>query len=55
MAFDWGDHDGLYHPQDWTPGWEDLPEGNHAGDMRYWDGNNWLAINPGEQGQTLMV
>ncbi len=52
-AFSWGDHDGLYRFNDWTPGWEDMPEGAHPGDMRYWDGNNWLAIEPGEQGQTL--
>ncbi len=52
-AFSWGDHDGLYRFNDWTPGWDDMPEGTHPGDMRYWDGNNWLAIEPGEQGQTL--
>ncbi len=52
-AFSWGDHEGLYRPEDWTPDWEDMPGGNHPGDMRYWDGTSWLSIEPGEQGQTL--
>ncbi len=52
-AFSWGDHEGLYRPEDWTPGWEDMPGGNHPGDMRYWDGNSWLSIAPGAQGQIL--
>ncbi len=52
-AHSWGDHDGLYRPNDWVPGWEDMPSGSSAGEMRYWDGTNWVAIATGEQGQTL--
>ncbi len=30
-----------------------MPAGSSAGEMRYWDGTNWVAIAIGEQGQTL--
>ncbi len=31
----------------------DKPQGTHPGEMNYWDGNEWLAVVPGQYGQTL--
>ncbi len=32
-----------------------LTDGEHTGEILYWDGNQWLAIVPGETGQTLTI
>ncbi len=33
--------------------WSDMPEGTAAGEMRYWDGSEWVAVEPGYEGATL--
>ena len=52
-AYSRGDHDGLYRTNNWTPGWSDMPEGTATGEMRYWDGNEWREVTPGNEGQVL--
>ncbi len=47
-AYSWGDHDGLYLPHDWTPDWDDMPGGAEFGEMLFWNGTNWVPIDPGE-------
>ncbi len=32
---------------------QNKPQGDHPGDMMYWDGENWIPIGPGQQGQML--
>jgi uncharacterized protein (TIGR02145 family) len=49
-----GDHDGLYRPHDWKPDRPDMPEGTAVGELRYWNGNSWVTLAPGNEGQILM-
>ena len=54
-AHSWGDHDGLYHPHTWKPDWSDMPEGNAAGEMLYWNGTAWIGVAPGSTGEVLTL
>jgi uncharacterized protein (TIGR02145 family) len=54
-AHSWGDHDGLYRPADWTPSWDDMPEGVEPGEMRYWNGSEWVIVAAGLPGQFLQL
>ncbi len=31
-----------------------MPEGTAAGEMRYWDGSEWIAVEPGNEGNILV-
>ena len=32
---------------------ENVPTGNQPGEMQYWDGSEWITIEPGDEGQIL--
>lgn len=57
-AYSWGPHAGKYLSVSYRPRWSDIdekPTGNNIGDMLYWNGSEWVAVEAGRPGQYLQL